>query len=76
MININLDVRKDLQKHLFIRGFLITNSNEDFNLEEYPFYSNWDFVQLNSFKFLTHNQQEIYYVNKDGRIFYYYRTCL
>lgn len=70
MININLDVRKDLQKHLFIRGFLITNSNEDFNLKEYPFYSNWDFVQLNSFKFLTHNQQEIYYVNKDGRIFF------
>ena len=43
----------DLQENLFIRGFLAT-TRKDINLADFPFYGNWNCVEIQNVKFLTH----------------------
>lgn len=52
-----LDGRPDLQKYLFCRGFLITDSVV--NLSEYPFYGNWIEHEISGYSVYVHNLQKI-----------------
>ena len=45
-----LDNKPHIQKHLFEKGFLITNAEID-NFSEYPFYGNWIKKQIHNFNF-------------------------
>ena len=64
-----LDERQDLQKYLFIRGFLI--SEKEINNSGFPFYSNWKGVNKNGFWFYTHNLTDCtYYEDENGRLFF------
>jgi len=65
-----LDNRVDLQKHLFVRGFLITNSDITNKKNEYPFYSNWNMKQIGPYQFWTNELQNLFYTEKDEKIFF------
>ena len=53
-----LDNRKDLQKYLFCRGFLI--ADQELDTEQYPFYGNWDKTDLGfGYKAYVHNLQNL-----------------
>ena len=47
-----IENREDLQKYLFIRGFLLTN--EKLNLSVFPFYGHWNKAQIGSYFAYTH----------------------
>lgn len=64
-----LDNRKDLQKYLFIRGFLI--SREPFSkINEFPFYGNWDVLESDGYFFMTHKLQDVYLVKENNVTFF------
>jgi len=48
-----LETKPYLKKDLFIRGFLITE-NEPNNLDDFPFYGNWNIEYHNGFYFIAH----------------------
>lgn len=64
-----LDERPDLQEYLFIRGFLITNNNVDYQ-NRYPFYSNWEVEQIGSYRFWTHKLQRLFQFKKEDITFF------
>lgn len=65
-----LDTREDLQKYLFIRGFLITNESIESKQNDFPFYSNWTMQKLGSYQFWIHNLQKFFYLERDNKIFF------
>ena len=56
-LKLELDRRPDLQKYLFCRGFLITDSKVD--LSKYPFYGNWSIHEIGEYSVYVHNLQKI-----------------
>lgn len=56
-----LDNKPNIQKHLFEKGFLITNSEIE-NAKEYPFYGNWSKTTVGAYDF---------WVNKSAKLFTY-----
>lgn len=60
MLKETLDHREDLRKFLFIRGFLMTDHPLS-GLDEFPFYGNFNEVQLDGYYFYTHNLQKLSY---------------
>ncbi len=64
-----LNEREDLQKFLFIRGFLI--SNRELVLKGFPFYDNWEVKTVGSLNYYTHKlTDKAFYVAEDGRVFF------
>ncbi|MBE6769130.1 MAG: hypothetical protein E7548_00045 [Ruminococcaceae bacterium] len=53
MIKEMLKNHVDLQENLFIRGFLAT-TKKDIDLSDFPFYGNWNCVEIQNVNFLTH----------------------
>jgi len=62
-----LDNRSDLQKHLFVRGFLITTRNFSSQINFYPFYNNWKQYELNDLYFIINNKQSFFYLEENGK---------
>ena len=56
------DKKPDLQKFLFIRGFLITDKKIE-NLEAFPFYGNWNETQRDGYYFYTHNKTSVHFAS-------------
>ena len=56
MIKEVLEQNADLQQFLFIRGFLATNRN-DLDMDDFPFYGNWEMIKLQDMFFYKHNQR-------------------
>ncbi len=50
MLKKELDKKTHLQKHLFEKGFLITNTKIG-NTEKFPFYNNFKKTTIDSFDF-------------------------
>ncbi|MEE0061476.1 MAG: asparagine synthase-related protein [Acutalibacteraceae bacterium] len=72
--NVQLDKllqgHKDLQKYLFVRGFLFTN-RDDLDLNKFPFYGNWTKEAMgNGYFAYVHCMQKGYWVEKDENIFF------
>lgn len=57
MQNILKDTPK-LRKHLYEKGFFITNS--EINVQDYPFYNNWNIRKIDNYNIYTHNSTRIY----------------
>ena len=55
MLQEQLKNRPDLQKYLFIRGFLATDKKIE-NLNDFPFYGNWNETEKCGLYFYTHNK--------------------
>ena len=47
-----IEIREDLQKYLFIRGFLLTDKELD--LSVFPFYGHWNKIQIGTYAAYTH----------------------
>lgn len=47
----------ELSEKLFIRGYLITEN--DYDIEEYPFYSNWRKEDIGKYKVYVHNKTKL-----------------
>lgn len=61
--------RQDLQKYLFIRGFLI--SNKEYNLRGFPFFGNWETTKFNNYFYYTHKlTDKSFYQDESGRVFF------
>lgn len=70
MIKQQLDNRLDLQKYLFVRGFLITG-NEFSGVNEFPFYGNWNSEKIGGYYFMTHKMMpKVHNTSKDGVEFF------
>ncbi len=67
MIKKVLASRSDLQKFLFIRGFLIS-SKRIVKLDDFPFYNNWNEREFGGFWFYWHKLTNVSFQN-DGNYF-------
>lgn len=57
---------EDLREFLYCRGFIITNSKEQYDLDEYPFYANWNVTDLgNGYRAYINNKASLYVSNKN-----------
>ena len=63
-----LDNRKDLQRYLFCRGFMLTNS--EVNLSAFPFYGHWKNTQIGAYLAYTHELQKVTTCSAGGREFF------
>ena len=63
-----IEKRKDLQKYLFIRGFLLTDDKVD--LTEFPFYGHWNSTAIGSYTAYTHDLQKVSIYQKDTKFFF------
>jgi hypothetical protein len=69
MLKNELDKEKDLQRHLYEKGFLITNANID-NSADYPFYGNWNCTRIGTFNFWINDETHLYtYKNAENEFF-------
>ena len=59
MLNNVLDSKPHVRKHLFEKGFLITDSKIA-DEKDYPFYGNWNCVQIGKFNFMINNSTHLY----------------
>lgn len=64
-----LETKPYLKKDLFIRGFLITD-NEPVNLNDFPFYSNWNIEYHNGFYFMAHFLTGMHIYEENGNTFF------
>ena len=65
-----LENRPDLQKFLFIRGFLIAD-REIKDMSGFPFYGNWKTEKHGDWYFMAHNLTGMHiYETADGKIFF------
>ena len=65
-----LDNRPAFQKHLFERGFLITDNDYSDYLKKYPFYGNWFFTKIGSFYFYIHQELSLYMKEYNGLVLF------
>lgn len=54
------------QEYLYARGYLITD-RKDINLDDYPFYHNWEIIPLYRFDVLLHHRQKCFIYESDKR---------
>ncbi len=66
MIKQVLEKNEDLRRFLFIRGFLATNRG-DINTAEFPFYGNWDVINVQNFFFYKHKQTGFYFYENGNK---------
>lgn len=64
-----LDSRKDLRKHLFARGFLMTAYSE-IDMSDFPFYDEWQKVKLGNYYVYTHSKTNIHYLENESKIYF------
>ena len=63
-----LETRKDLQKYLFIRGFLLSNKKLD--LSSFPFYGHWNSISIGQYFAYTHELQKVHIYEAGERKFF------
>ncbi len=66
MLKAVLDSKPNVQKHLFEKGYLITNSEIE-NTNEYPFYGNWNKTIIGNFDFWIYNSTKLFTYNFEGK---------
>lgn len=54
-----LDNRSDLQRHLYVRGYLISDTMPE-KIDEYPFYGNWVFEKVYNYYFGHHKEMNLH----------------
>lgn len=64
MLKEALDKRPELQKFLFIRGFLVSDKRIE-SLTGFPFYNNWNEAQKDGYYFYVHNKTAVHFASND-----------
>lgn len=62
-----LDSKTNLQKHLFEKGFLITDA-EGFDLDKFPFYDNFTLRKIDRYNFIIHKKTPFFVYENKGVI--------
>lgn len=75
MIKEILEKNVDLQQFLFIRGFLIT-TDKSYDINQFPFYGNWNCVDIKQYRILTHKKQKVYIYEKNEVTVFLIGHCL
>lgn len=70
MLKKELDSRPDLQKHLFARGYLITDAGAVTDAEGYPFYGNWRRTRIGQYDIWVYCSVRLHLLETDGRTFF------
>ncbi len=69
-IKLQLAVKPELQKHLFERGFLITDKDYSNRLNEYPFYGNWNVTEADGYRFYVYKTVNAFFQKVNDRTFF------
>lgn len=64
-----IEMRQDLQKYLFIRGFLLTNDNS-IDINDFPFYGHWNKTSVGNYTAYTHELQKASVYEHEGKQFF------
>lgn len=48
------------RRYLFQKGFLLTDAQTNFVMDNYPFYCNWKKITFNNYQLLVHNEENFY----------------
>lgn len=64
-----LEEKTEYRKYLYSRGYLIT-TNEDIDLDAYPFYSDWTVRKVGKFCFYIKNGQHLYILENGEETFF------
>ena len=59
MLNNILDSKPHVRKHLFEKGFLITDAKIA-NENDYPFYGNWNKTKIGNYEFWVYHSSKLY----------------
>ena len=65
-----LDTKPNLQKHLFERGYLITNDDYSGVLHDYPFYGNWKEYVVGIYRFYVYQTVNAFFQQIGDRTFF------
>lgn len=70
MFKQKLDNKKDLQKYLFIRGFLISDK-DIVDMDSFPFYGNWKKEKHGEYWYMAHSLTGMHiYEDESGKVFF------
>lgn len=61
-----LNNKPEFQKHLFEKGFLITDCDYSDRLDEYPFYGNWNIKRIGDYYFYTYKTLDVFAQEANG----------
>ena len=61
--------KPELRKHLFEKGFLITDAEIDAS-EDYPFFGNWKLYDAAPYRIFAYHSVPVYLENRDGTVFF------
>lgn len=70
MIEAVLNANPDLREHLFVRGFMMTDSSKSFDLDSFPFFDNWITANRGRFQFFVHRAQKMTFVERGDHVFF------
>lgn len=65
-----LDKKTELRKHLFEKGYLITDSDYSDCLNDYPFYGNWNALEVDDYHFYVYKTVSAFFQKVNGRTFF------
>ena len=65
-----LDNKPEFRKHLFERGFLITDHELSGSLSEYPFYGNWNTAKYGDYYFYTYQTLDLFVKESNGTVLF------
>lgn len=69
MLREELDQAPEMRRFLFEKGFLITDAELD-NVDEFPFYGNWDKTEIGSFHFWIYKGVNLFTIEHKGNVFF------
>ena len=64
-----IEKRQDLQKYLFIRGFLLTD-DDSIDINSFPFYGHWNKTIIGGYTAYTHELQKVSVYENKGKQFF------
>lgn len=64
-----LILKPELQKHLFEKGFLITDDEIEAS-EDYPFFGNWSLYHAEPYRILASRNVSVFLEKRDGAVFF------
>lgn len=65
-----LEINPKLQKHLFEKGFLITDADYSDCLCKYPFYDNWNAAEVDGYRFYVYKTVNAFFHKINDRTFF------
>ncbi len=65
-----LDHEPDIRKHLFEKGYLITDKQLTTAMEGFPFYGNWNHTEIGAYHFYVYRTAPLYLYKRADRVFF------